>query len=222
MLFFQPAIAIWFSADHATGVAETREIRLEDGSVAWLGADSAISIAYDGGARQVTLLSGEAYFEVEPDAARPFRVLADGVETTVLGTAFDVRADPDAVSVAVNRGRVAVAAAGGDAGAPLEAGDWVRVAPSGRTEHGRAEPDMAGGWRSGLLAVQDRPVAEVAGILARYQGGRILVAGGDLAGRRVTGIYDLNAPLDALQAMAESHGAQVRRISPWLTVVSTW
>lgn len=224
VVLFQPAIAIWLSADHATGVAETRQIRLEDGSTAWLGADSAIRLSFDAGERRVTLLSGEAYFEVESDAARPFRVVADGVETTVLGTAFDVRADADAVSVAVNRGRVAVAAAAAEAeaGAPLEAGDWISIDASGRTERGRSDPELAGGWRSGMLAVQDRPVAELAQVLSRYQGGRIVVAGAELAARRVTGIYDLRAPAEALQAVAETHGARVRRISSWLTVVSAW
>jgi len=37
-------------------------------------------------------LSGEAYFEVTPDAAKPFRVLIKDAEIEVLGTNFNVRA----------------------------------------------------------------------------------------------------------------------------------
>ncbi len=224
LVLLQPALTIWMMADHATGVAETRAIRLDDGSVAWLGAESAIQVSFDETTRRVTLLSGEAYFEVQRDAGRPFRVSADGVTTTVLGTAFDVRSDPDAVSVAVSHGKVAVASARapGMATDPLEAGDWISIDQTGHAERGRADPELAGGWRSGLLVVQDRPVEEVVRVLGRYQRGRIIITGSGLAARRVTGIYDLNAPAEALLAVAETHGATVRRISPWLTVVSGW
>jgi transmembrane sensor len=224
LVLLQPAITIWMMADHATGVAETRAVGLDDGSVAWLGADSAIQVSFDKAARRVTLLSGEAYFEVQRDAGRPFRVSADGVTATVLGTAFDVRTDPDSVSVAVSHGKVAVASARAPAmaGDQLEAGDWISIDNAGRAERGTADPELAGGWRSGVLVVQDRPVAEVVQVLGRYQRGRIVIAGSGLATRRVTGIYDLNAPAEALLAVAETHGATVRRISPWLTVVSGW
>ncbi len=223
-VLFQQNINIWLHADYTTGVAQTREIRLEDGSIAYLGADSAIDVAFDQASRSVRLLSGEAYFEVEPDAGRPFQVDAGEVDTTVLGTAFDVRMMGEGISVAVNHGRVAVASttATEELGAPLEAGDWVHVSRAGKVERGKDASDLAGGWRSGMLVVKDRSVGEVVDAIGRYYPGKIVLADSAMSNQRITGVYNLNEPIGALTAVAAAHGAQVRRISPWLVVVSSW
>ena len=223
VLFIRPAIDIWLHADYSTHIAETREIRLEDGSIAYLGADRAIDVAFEPGLRRLRLLSGEAYFEVEPDPQRPFQVAAGPLDATVLGTAFDVRMMSDGVSVAVNHGRVAVAAhdVRQELDAPLEAGDWVRVDRDGDVERGNDAPDLAGGWRSGMLVVKDRPVAEVIDEIRRHYRGSIVLADGALGKKRVTGVYNLGKPLDALYAVAQAHGARVRQISPWIVLVSS-
>lgn len=56
--------------------------------------------------REVTL-EGEAFFEIAPDAAKPFSVLSGGIVTKVLGTSFRVAAQND-VTVSVRSGKVAV------------------------------------------------------------------------------------------------------------------
>jgi transmembrane sensor len=56
--------------------------------------------------REVTL-EGEAFFEITPDAAKPFSVLSGGIVTKVLGTSFRVAAQHDVV-VSVRSGKVAV------------------------------------------------------------------------------------------------------------------
>lgn len=223
-IVFQQDIRIWLQADYSTAVAQTQEIRLEDGSIAYLGADSAIEVSFVQGSRTIRLLSGEAYFEVEPDSGRPFRVEAGDVETTVLGTAFDVRMTAGGTSVAVNRGRVAVAAslAAEALAAPLEAGDWIHVSKAGKVERGKDLTDLAGGWRNGMLVVKDRSVGEVAETLARYYRGRIVLADSAIAGQRVTGVYSLADPIGALEAVAAAHGARLHQVSPWLAVVSRW
>lgn len=223
-LLFQHDINIWLNADYTTGVAQISEIRLEDGSVAYLGADSAIDVTFDAEARKVRLLAGEAYFEVQPDAGRPFRVDAGGVDTTVLGTAFDVRLMTEGTSVQVNHGRVAVTASAAteELGAPLEAGDWVHVSRAGKVERGKDAADLAGGWRSGMLVVRDRSVAEVVEAIGRYYPGKIVLADAAIASQRITGVYNLNEPIGALTAVAAAHGAKLRWISPWLAVVSSW
>lgn len=221
-VLFQPAISIWLAADYSTATAEMRQIDLEDGSVVHLGADSAIEVAFEPQTRRVRLLSGEAYFEVEPDKSRPFKVETGHVETTVLGTAFNVRLIADGVAVAVNHGRVGVARPTTDQtfGAPLEAGDWVRVGWNGEVERGRDAPELAGGWRSGMLVVKDWPVSDVISEIRRHYSGTIVLADSHFGKQRITGVYDLKNPIEALRAVAQTHGVQTRQISPWLTVVS--
>lgn len=222
-LWFAPVIGTWMAADHSTTTAQTRDVQLSDGSIVSLGADSAIEIAFTPELRRVRLLSGEAFFNVQPDTTRPFQVGAGDVDTTVLGTAFDVRLSSGGVAVSVNHGRVAVS--GTEVApdlAPLGAGDWVRVGRDGGIERGNDEPELAGGWRTGMLVVKDRSVADVIDEMRRYYGGAIVFAGAAIGDKRVTGVYDLRSPVDAVRAVVQAHGAQARQITPWLTVISSF
>src|ERR1044072_3765085 len=98
-------------ADEWTGVGESRWVSLDDGSRVQLNTDSAISVDYSGRKRGVTLLKGEAAFEVAHDSSRPFQVNAAGGTVTALGTVFQVRiveGTDVATHVVVTEGRVQV------------------------------------------------------------------------------------------------------------------
>jgi transmembrane sensor len=220
----QPSISLWLTADYSTGVAQTQEIKLDDGSIVYLGADSAVSVSLGTRSRSVALLAGEAFFEVAPDPSRPFSVETDNVETRVLGTGFNVRRSGAGVNVAVRHGSVAVSSedAVDSLNTPLTAGDWVNVAWDGKVERGKGIPKLAGSWRSGMLVVKDRPVAEVIDEIRRHYNGTIVSADGQLSDLRVTGVYDLKRPLEALAALVGAHGANVHSVTPWVRVVSRW
>jgi ferric-dicitrate binding protein FerR (iron transport regulator) len=99
----------WLTSTNRTGRPVT--LALADGSTVALSSNS--SLRYPpafGGSERVVTLRGEAFFDVFHDAARPFRVLTDQVETTVLGTSFRVRAFPGQADAAVlvRTGRVRV------------------------------------------------------------------------------------------------------------------
>jgi len=86
-------------------------IRLQDGSTVLLNEESRLEYpdTFSGGTREVTLV-GEAYFDIRHDALRPFIVHTGKISTTVLGTAFDIRAYPNQpeITVTVTRGKVKV------------------------------------------------------------------------------------------------------------------
>ncbi|MFC0772903.1 FecR family protein [Terrimonas alba] len=88
-----------------------RYIRLQDGSTVLLNEGSQLDYPADfpKDKREVTL-SGEAYFDIRPDAKRPFIVHTGKVNTTVLGTAFNIKAYPEQkqITVTVTRGKVKV------------------------------------------------------------------------------------------------------------------
>lgn len=67
--------------------------KLPDGSTVWLNAGSSLSYEADfEGAVRAVKLTGEAYFDVAPDASKPFVVNTAGIHIKVLGTAFNVKA----------------------------------------------------------------------------------------------------------------------------------
>lgn len=85
---------------------------LDDGTRVWLSADSRLVFPRrfaQSGCREVALV-GEGFFEVAPDANRPFVVDCGKVRTTVLGTQFNVRAfEGENPCVTLVSGRVVVA-----------------------------------------------------------------------------------------------------------------
>lgn len=67
-------------------------IVLSDGSVVWLNADSKLTYQKGFSPEQRYIeLTGEAYFEVAEDTARPFIVKSGAVYTRALGTSFNIR-----------------------------------------------------------------------------------------------------------------------------------
>jgi transmembrane sensor len=89
-----------------------RYMVLIDGSKIVLHSGSKLQIANNfatSATREVTLI-GEAYFDVKHDNKHPFIIHTGKVKTTVLGTAFNIKAYPGQkdVVVTVTRGRVKV------------------------------------------------------------------------------------------------------------------
>lgn len=220
LFFLGGNILLRFEADHATATAELRNVRLADGTTVVLGPESAIGIDYSTTARRVRLLKGEAYFEVAPDAGRPFAVAARDVEARDIGTAFDVRLGAGATDIAVREGIVDVSMPFHAAAERLLAGDWLRVLPAGRIERGRVTPDHVASWTQGQLVVKNRPVAEVVDALRPYFDGVVIVRGAALAAQPLTGVYNLADPVEALRAVARAQDAALHRLSPWIIVIS--
>ncbi|WP_421999622.1 FecR family protein [Reyranella sp.] len=217
-----PALVLRLEADQITGTAEQRRVGLEDGSVVTLAADSAIAVFYDAAERRVRLLTGEAFFDVVPDAGRPFRVVASTVTARALGTSYGVRLEGHGVSVAVAKGTVEVASVVTGAAAPtkLTAGQAARVSEGGRVSRTSVPLELVAPWRRGQFYLQDQTLRDAVDQLRRYYAGTIILADEALAERRVTGVYNLDDPEDALRGIARAHGATVRRITPWLIVLS--
>lgn len=89
----------------------TRNVTLPDGSTVVLHAGSTINYPskFTAKTREIALV-GEAYFDIKHDSKRPFIIHTGKVRTTVLGTAFDIKAWPEqkSIIVSVMRGKVRV------------------------------------------------------------------------------------------------------------------
>jgi transmembrane sensor len=215
-----PALQLRLAADHMTGTAELRDLMLEDGSRVTLDADSAIAVDYTAGRRGVRLLSGQAYFEVTPSPARPFVVIAGGVDVTVTGTAFDVVTSSGGVAVAVQSGTVRVSRNDSEALAALSAGQSLKVA-NGTVSRGAVEPLDVGAWRDRRLVAYDAVLRDVVEQVGRHMPGVIVFADSAIADSRVSGIVDLRRPVEALHALVDLQQGRVTTISPYLTVISS-
>lgn len=81
------------SQEVQNGLSEVKEYVLPDGTKVWLNSNSRLTFPERFQRRKrVVNLTGEAFFEVEKDAHRPFYVQAGDVVIKVVGTRFDVEA----------------------------------------------------------------------------------------------------------------------------------
>jgi transmembrane sensor len=88
------------------------KLTLYDGSVVSLEPGSEIRYPAKFDSKREVYLSGEAFFQVSKDAARPFLVYTNEVTTKVLGTSFRIKAyhQEKEIVVAVKTGKVSVLA----------------------------------------------------------------------------------------------------------------
>lgn len=88
---------------------QKKQITLPDGSKVWLNEGSKLEYpkTFNGKSRTV-YLSGEAYFDIQHDRSKPFLIRTGKLLTTVLGTAFNIKADAQMLVVTVTRGKVKV------------------------------------------------------------------------------------------------------------------
>lgn len=221
-LYVAPIVKLRLQADHMTSTAELRDVTLVDGSVVHLDAGSAIAVHYGASRREVVLLAGRAFFEVTAAKDWPFVVAAEDVRVTVTGTAFDVRSAGDAVTVAVQSGRVEVGQLGdSEVAGVLTRGESLSVNRASRqVEQSRVVPEDVAVWRQRRLVVDGASLAEVVEELGRHHAGIIMLRGRSLADRRISGVFDLRRPVEALNAIARTQHGSVTEITPYLLVVS--
>lgn len=190
-------------AEYATEIAEIRPVTLPDGSVVTLGARSELDVNFSETERRVTLVSGEAFFEVARNPDRPFFVDAGAASVRVVGTKFDVRRRATGVGVAVLEGEVRVSnerTVREDRARVLRAGDAVEVVGNASAlftpaavvqpvAPSRAGP--AGDWRTGRLTFDGVQLADVAADINRYYAPGLSVSE-DAANLRLTASFRAN------------------------------
>ncbi|WP_370151688.1 FecR domain-containing protein [Ferrovibrio sp.] len=224
LLAVAPALVQRLSADATTATGEQRRLTLADGSVVRMAPETAIALDVSESGRGVELLKGRAFFEVAPDPARPFTVRAGGGAVTVLGTAFDVGLSDAALDVTVRSGAVGVRYPGAGQAVDVQLGPGDRMEidrPSGAATAGHVDPATVAPWLDGRLFVANRPLSDAIAALRPYMRGWIIVTDATLAARRVTGLYNLQAPDAALQAMLQPAGGTVRQVTPFLRIVTS-
>lgn len=211
--------ALYLKADHYAGVGDTKQITLEDGSHLELNSKSAIAIHFSTGQRRLTLLEGEAWFEVAPDTARPFVVEAAGGTVTALGTAFDVAVENRQTRVTVTQHRVMIASGGGQV--VVDEGQQSAYSRSMAAQGPQSvDVDRITAWRQGKLMFEDRPLGEVVEALSRYHRSYVFFANPALRSRHVTGVFRTDDPLAALDEIEITLGLHTIRLTNYLIFIS--
>ena len=199
------AIAVWvfgvpsFTDDnlrtYATTVGGRETLALADGSRIELNTDTVVRLAATAKRRELYLDKGEAYFEIEHDAHRPFVVHVGDHVVTDLGTKFLIRRDEGRLEVAVVEGRVQLDAANGSAKSRLLTQGDVVVATANTIEaHKKPLATLSDelGWQHGLLVFDHTTLAEAAAEFNRYNSRKLIVADAKTARLTIDGKFQAN------------------------------
>lgn len=181
-------------AENSTG-----DLLLEDGTRVALMDGAKLYSHYGPEERRVTLSGGRARFTVAHDAARPFRVEADGSETTALGTIFEVDLMGREPVVHLIEGSVEIRATAMPHGPlRLRPGQRATVANSGpkiieTTADGNpaTKGNPAGAGTASLLVADNLPLGAVIDRANRVNAAKIELIDAALANRLVSGQFDV-------------------------------
>ena len=172
----------------ATAPGETEIVRLDDGSVIRLGPGSHLTASAGGAAREATL-QGEAFFAIETDARRPFRIVTAAGTAQVLGTRFHLAASADELAVTVVEGRVALAGSGQEV--QVEAGQTTSLVRGRSTPVEEAAAiEAIAEWMDGFLIFHDTPLGVAREEIAKQYGIEVAVDDQALLDRTLTMWFD--------------------------------
>lgn len=188
---------------------QTRCVRLPDGSEVTLNRHSRLNYPESFGKERIVELNGEAYFEVSKNPQKPFRVKANGVTVSVLGTHFNVNAyaADSLVETTLLEGSVSVCNNANGEQKILKPNETAiyRKTTGTLSIHAMKDAQKEITWREGILDFEDAPMEEIARELSHHFNVDIQIADKQLRNYKLnarfhqdetlTDILDMLAPI---------------------------
>ena len=199
-----------------SAAAQMGNVALDDGTKVRLAPESKMTIPPTFGPQlRAVRFEGLASFDVATVEKSEFQVRTRDVAIVAKGTSFIVRAYPgdSAVTVVVDKGSVEVRQ--GKSTQVLAAGATSVLRAGGTPREATpAEKEEADGWRTGMLAVNERTLKDVLPLIKRWYGADILVKDLTLLDRKVTMHASLDSLLQAIHGVEKSSGLEFGYVGP--------
>jgi len=221
-----------FNGLYETAIGAQENIALPDSSQIVLNTNSTIHVDYEKDSRTITLIKGEAYFDVASNKQRPFSVKTKKGVVTAIGTAFSVRLQDEKLNVTVEEGLVALGRVKKPKELTREGGDTVTnpiepetlmevsagqavIIDSGIekiSDVAQSDLERALDWRDGELAFDGETLEEVISILTRYTDLKVEITDKDLKQQKVVAYYKIGEIDRLFQALEVMANVEVVRI----------
>lgn len=203
---------------YATRKGEILRVPLQDGSAITLDSDSQVRVRYTDARRSITLLQGEALFDVAKNPGRPFVVRAQETDVTAVGTSFAVSLNErrsGGVEVLVREGVVDVADTQGAVAPARLLANYRALANRSHGIRIEAVPnedlEQQLAWREGMLSFNGDTLSVAAAQFLRYSDTRIVIDDPVVGSRRIVGLYSASDPLGFARSVALSLGLVVEQ-----------
>ncbi len=200
------------------------QLVLSDGSKVWLNAASSIRFptAFTGNERKVEI-TGEAYFEVAHNPAKPFKVdfknAADGNgEIEVLGTHFNVNTytDEQDVKTTLLEGSVKITSA--DKSQRLSPGEQATLTADAITLKKDVDVSQVTAWKDGYFLFNNTDIQTIMRQVARWYDVEVQFEG-KIPADGFTGRISRNVPLSKFLKVLELNDLKVRTEGRTVTVI---
>ena len=183
------------------------QLMLSDGTEVWLNAESSLRfpVHFTGKERRV-YLTGEAYFAVAADAAKPFSVTAGQVDVAVLGTEFNIMAyeNEPAVQTALVSGSIKVNTT------VLQPG-WVGITSNGNTTTQQMDIAALTGWKRGMFVFRNDDITTVLHQLERWYDVTAVYPKGKVGSQHFTGAIQRYDSIEkVLELLNQTGGANFK------------
>ncbi len=198
---------------YATAIGGHKTLALADGTKIELNTNTQVRLL-NGDHRKVWLDKGEAYFQVQHDAAHPFEVMAGNHKVTDLGTAFFVKRHAANTEVALVEGlaRFDDTAAGDSRSLTLTPGDVV-IANAKTVSLSHRKPAALTAelsWRRGVLIFEQMTLSAIADELNRYNRKKLVIADAAAANVKFGGTFHTDDVQAIATAAHEVFGLKVK------------
>jgi len=220
-IYQYPALMLEWRSDYLTYAGQQKTVTLPDGSQMLLNTASAVALDFRDGKRVVSLLQGEAYFDVLKDDDHPFIVTAQFSITEVKGTAFTVLANDDRDIVTLKRGKVQVALTDNSARfVELTPGQEVTAGPDTLSPVKQANIETSLAWLNGRMTFSSQRLETVVAEVARYYPHSILITRQSLRSALVSGDYRIDNPEGILRSLAAATDSDVYRLPGGILIMN--
>lgn len=197
-------------------IGQVLKITLPDSTHIWLNAASKLRYPqrFANHKREV-YLNGEAFFDVAKDTKRPFVIHTGGMETTVLGTRFNLSgyATDDAFRVAVVSGKVAVGLVSDKnktSKTVVQANQLITYSVASGELSKENIPDAAdyAAWRTGTLAFHHTNLSAAVRQLQRVYHFQFTIDNKEAGEYQISGHFNIHQPAaQVIKAICLSIGA---------------
>lgn len=190
---------------------ENKVIFLPDGSTVFLSPGSRLNYAstFDGKKKREVFLQGQGFFDIKHNASRPFIVHSGQVATTVLGTAFNIKAQPHEkyITVTVKRGKVSVSDRYKTLGVITPREQITYNTDKQTSTLTKVANDSYLDWKNGDLFINNLTLAQAAKLLEEQYKIRIIIKDSSIRELRFTATFPKNETLElALRSISEFNG----------------
>lgn len=205
------------------------QVVLADGSKVWLNAASSIRFpsSFMGNERKVEI-TGEAYFEVAKNPAKPFKVIipsspgpdsyrADRAEIVVLGTHFNVNTYPEEDDVRTTLLEGSVKINKGSETQMLTPGEQARLTSGAMTLKKNVDISQVIAWKDGFFVFSNADIKTIMRQVARWYDVEVNFEGG-IPHEGYTGKVSRNVSLSKFLKVLELNGIHVKTEGRKITI----